>query len=187
MRAGERVDDMFAEDAEIRGFGNHVRGKAAIAEIYAGVQDNATPQPEIVEIVTAGNRAFGEVQVALADGTFLHVVDVFEVEHDLITSLTYFNGDYPPTASDDLGRTSLVRHSFELGCVLPLVDRSIAAETPRTTIALGLLVVVLLTPSLDVLKRRGPAVGNRIDMVELEPEAAITARFGARRAIELGR
>jgi len=100
MRAGERVDDMFAAHAEIRGFGNHVRGNAAIAEIYAGVQDNATPQPEIVEIVTTGNRAFGEVQVALADGTFLHVVDVFEVEDEVITSLTYFNADYPPTASN---------------------------------------------------------------------------------------
>ncbi len=97
MRAGKRVDDMFAADAEIRGFGNRVHGNAAIAEIYAGVQDTATPQPEIVEIVTAGNRAFGEVRVALADGTFLHVVDVFEVEGDLITSLTYFNADYPPT------------------------------------------------------------------------------------------
>jgi hypothetical protein len=100
MRAGQRVDDLFAPDAEIQGFGNHVRGKAAIAAIYAGVQDNATPQPEIVEIVTAGNRAFGEVQVALADGTFLHVVDVFEVEGDLIKSLTYFNADYPPLDDD---------------------------------------------------------------------------------------
>ena len=100
MRAGERVDDMFAANAVIRGFGNHVRGNEAIAEIYAGVQDTATPQPEIVEVVTAGNRAFGEVQVALADGTFLHVVDVFEVEGDLITSLTYFNADYPPLADN---------------------------------------------------------------------------------------
>jgi hypothetical protein len=99
MRDGERVDEMFAADAVIRGFGNHVRGNAAIAEIYAGVQEAATPQPEIVEIVAVGDRAFGEVHVALADGTFLHVIDVFEVVGGLITSLTYFNADYPPTAS----------------------------------------------------------------------------------------
>jgi hypothetical protein len=97
MRAGERVEDMFAADATIRGFGNHVRGKAAIAEIYAGVQDAATPKPEIVEVLTSGNRVFGEVRVPLGDGTVLHVVDVFEVDdNDLIVSLTYFNADYPP-------------------------------------------------------------------------------------------
>jgi limonene-1,2-epoxide hydrolase len=96
MCAGERVDDMFTDDAELRGFGNRVTGKAAIAEMYKGVQDTATPQPEIVDITTAGNRAFGEARVALADGTSLHVVDVFEIEDDLIKSLTYFNADYPP-------------------------------------------------------------------------------------------
>ena len=59
------------------------------------VQDASTPQPEIVAITTAGNRVFGEVRVALADGAFLHVVDVFEVDDDRITSLTYFNAEYP--------------------------------------------------------------------------------------------
>ena len=100
MRAGQRVDDMFTDDAELRGFGNRVTGKVAIAEMYAGVQATATPQPEIVTIITAGNRAFGEVEVALADGTSLHVVDVFDIEGDLIKSLTYFNADYPRATSD---------------------------------------------------------------------------------------
>ncbi len=98
MRAGERVDELFADDAEIKGFGRRTRGKAAIAEIYREVQDASTPQPELVAITTAGNRVFGEVRVALADGTFLHVVDVFEVDDDRITSLTYFNADYPAPA-----------------------------------------------------------------------------------------
>ena len=95
MRAGERVDELFADDAEIKGFGRRTRGKAAIAQIYRDVQDASTPQPEIVAITTAGNRVFGEVRVALADGAFLHVVDVFEVEDDRIMSLTYFNAEYP--------------------------------------------------------------------------------------------
>lgn len=100
MRAGERVDELFADDAEIKGFGRRTRGKAAIAEIYREVQDASAPQPELVAITTAGNRAFGEVRVALADGTFLHVIDVFEVDDDHITSLTYFNADYPEASED---------------------------------------------------------------------------------------
>ena len=100
MRAGERVDELFADDAEIKGFGRRTRGKAAIAEVYREVQDASTPQPELVAITTAGNRVFGDVRVALADGTFLHVVDVFEVDDDRITSLTYFNADYPATGED---------------------------------------------------------------------------------------
>lgn len=92
---GESVDDLFAEDAVIRGFGNHVRGRDAIAEIYARTQAGDAPKPAPIAIATDGNRALAELRATLRDGTVLHVVDVFEVEDDLIATLTYFRCDAP--------------------------------------------------------------------------------------------
>jgi hypothetical protein len=93
--SGEPVDDLFAADATIRGFGNHVRGRAAIAEIYARTQAGDAPEPEPLAIAVAGNRALAELRATLRAGSVLHVVDIFEVDDDLITALTYFRCDAP--------------------------------------------------------------------------------------------
>lgn len=96
MREGSPVTDLFAEDAELRGLGNRVVGHAAIAEFYGRAQDEMAPRPEPVAVAASGNRALAEVRILLADGTVMHVVDIFEVKDDLIKALTYFVSDYPP-------------------------------------------------------------------------------------------
>jgi limonene-1,2-epoxide hydrolase len=95
MRNGESVEALFAPDAVIRGFGNHVRGRDAIVEIYERTQAGDAPKPDPIAIAADGNRALAELRATLRDGTVLHVVDVFEVRGDLITSLTYFRCDDP--------------------------------------------------------------------------------------------
>ena len=99
MRDGAPVDDLFTPDAELRGLGNRVVGRAAIAEFYGRAQQDARPRPEPVAIAGAADRALAEARIFLADGTVMHVVDVFEIDGELIKSLTYFVSDYPTDPS----------------------------------------------------------------------------------------
>jgi len=41
----------------------------------------------------SGNRVAAEIRISLADGTSLHVVDLFVVDCGLIRLLTYFVAD----------------------------------------------------------------------------------------------
>jgi len=96
MQAGEPVVQLFAEDAELIGLGSRVSGRDAIGHFYAQARRDSSPRPEVLALVADGGRVLAEAYIHLASGERMHVVDRFEVEGDLIRSLTYFTADYPP-------------------------------------------------------------------------------------------
>ena len=89
------VADLFHEDATLVGLGDRKSGRDAIREFYAGVIENAGPTPTIIgELLVSQDRVAAEIEIALADGSTVHVVDLFVVEDELIRSLTYFVADH---------------------------------------------------------------------------------------------
>lgn len=89
------VADLFHESGELVGLGRVTSGREAIRAFYAESIANASPTPELVgDLLASGTRVAAEIRIALADGTTMHVVDLFEVEAGLIRSLTYFVADY---------------------------------------------------------------------------------------------
>jgi hypothetical protein len=97
MRAGDvRVAELFHDDAQLVGLGTVVSGRAAIATFYEQAIRNASPAPRPVGPLLVGDgRVAAELYIDLADGTTMHVVDVFVVDDDRIRSLTYFVADHP--------------------------------------------------------------------------------------------
>jgi hypothetical protein len=95
MQSGEPVSELFTEDGELLGLGARVSGRDAIREFYTTVRSDATPRPEPLTVVAAGDRVLAEAYIHLANGVRMHVVDGFEVRGGLIRSLTYFTADYP--------------------------------------------------------------------------------------------
>jgi len=95
MQTGEPVAQLFAEDAELVGLGSRVAGREAIGQFYARARSDAAPRPEVLMLVADGGRVLAEAYIHLANGERMHVVDGFQVEGDLIRSLTYFTADYP--------------------------------------------------------------------------------------------
>jgi hypothetical protein len=95
MQSGEPVAELFTEDGELLGLGARVSGRDAIREFYATARSDATPRPELLTVVAAGDRVLAEAYIHLANGVRMHVVDGFEVRGGLIRSLTYFTADYP--------------------------------------------------------------------------------------------
>jgi hypothetical protein len=73
-----------------------VVGKAAIADFYAHAQQTAAARPEPLLVLARDDRVMAEARIHLADGTVLHVVDIFEVSGDRIRKMIYFTADYPP-------------------------------------------------------------------------------------------
>ncbi len=96
IRAADRgVADLFHVDAELIGLGGRTRGRDAIRAFYGQSFDQARPSPRLVgELMSAGSRVAAEIEIGLADGTVMHVVDLFVVEEGLIRSLTYFVADH---------------------------------------------------------------------------------------------
>ena len=89
------VADLFHESGELVGLGGVTSGREAIRAFYAESIANASPTPELVgELLASGARVAAEIRIALADGTSMHVVDLFVVEEGLIRSLTYFVADH---------------------------------------------------------------------------------------------
>ena len=85
------VADVFHEEAELIGLGQITAGRPAIRAFYEESIRQASPQPELIgELLAAGSRVAAEIRIALADGTEMHVVDLFVVEGGEIRSLTYF-------------------------------------------------------------------------------------------------
>lgn len=85
------VADVFHDDGQLIGLGQMTSGKPAIRAFYEDSIRRASPQPELVgELLAAGPRVAAEIKIALADGTEMHVVDLFVVEGGKIRSLTYF-------------------------------------------------------------------------------------------------
>ncbi|MCR9095904.1 MAG: nuclear transport factor 2 family protein [bacterium] len=89
------VADLFHASGALIGLGRVTSGREAIRAFYAESIANASPTPELVgELLASGPRVAAEIRIALADGTSMHVVDLFEVEAGLIRSLTYFVADH---------------------------------------------------------------------------------------------
>jgi hypothetical protein len=96
MRARDLgVVDLFHDDACLIGLGGVKSGKDAIREFYKGSIEGASPSPSLVgDLLASGPRVAAEIQIALADGSKVHAVDVFVVEDGKIRSLTYFIADH---------------------------------------------------------------------------------------------
>ena len=89
------VVDLFHDDASLVGLGGVKRGKAEIREFYEGTISGASPAPALVgDLLVAGPRVGAEIDIALANGSTVHVLDLFVVEDGLIRSLTYFVADH---------------------------------------------------------------------------------------------
>lgn len=85
------VADVFHDDGQLIGLGQITSGKPAIRAFYEESIRGASPQPELIgELLAAGPRVAAEIRIALANGTDMHVVDLFVVEGGKIRSLTYF-------------------------------------------------------------------------------------------------
>lgn len=96
MRSGGAgVADLFHEHGRLVGLGAVVEGCAAIATFYAGAVEGARPAPRLLgPLLVAGERVVAEIAIGLADGTELHVCDLFEVADGRIRSLTYFVAEH---------------------------------------------------------------------------------------------
>jgi len=89
------VADLFHDDASLIGLGGVKTGKAQIREFYEGTISAASPAPSLVgELLVSGSRVAAEIRIALADGSSVHVVDLFVVEDGRIRSLTYFVSEH---------------------------------------------------------------------------------------------
>ena len=89
------VAELFHEDGRLIGLGRVVSGKGAIREFYKGAIEGASPTPALVgDLLVSGSRVAAEINIALATGSSMHVVDLFVVENGLIRSLTYFVADH---------------------------------------------------------------------------------------------
>lgn len=63
-------------------------------ETRAWPTSSTSPAPALVgDLLVSGNRVAAEIRISLADGTSLHVVDLFVVDCGLIRLLTYFVAD----------------------------------------------------------------------------------------------
>jgi len=89
------VADVFHDDGQLIGLGRITSGKPAIRAFYEESIRQASPTPELIgELLAAGPRVAAEIKIALANGSVLHVVDLFVVEGGKIRSLTYFVADH---------------------------------------------------------------------------------------------
>jgi len=97
MRNGDAgVAELFHDDARLIGLGTVVSGRGAIAAFYGASIDASRPQPrQCGPLLVAGERVAAEIEISLASGDVLHVVDLFVVDGDRIRSLTYFVADHP--------------------------------------------------------------------------------------------
>ena len=99
MRRGDSgVADLFASDARLVGLGTIVKGREAIRRFYNESIARASPLPQPCgDHLVGANRVAAEILITLADGTTMHVIDLFEIGDDgLIACLTYFVADHPP-------------------------------------------------------------------------------------------
>ena len=89
------VAELFDESGELIGLGGVTSGRGAIRDFYTESIARASPTPELMgDLLVSGSRVAAEIRIQLADGTSMHVVDLFHVEDELIRSLTYFVADH---------------------------------------------------------------------------------------------
>ncbi len=90
-----RLTELFAADARLVGLGTVTTGRAAIDAFYADVNATAAPVPAARgPLLVEGARVAAEIDIAIAGGEPVHVIDLFEVHDGRITTLTYFLAQY---------------------------------------------------------------------------------------------
>jgi len=89
------VAELFHHDAVLRGLGTETSGRPAIDEFYARSISAASPRPTLIgELLVAGERVAAEIEIALDGMAPLHVIDLFEIDHGQIRTLSYFLCDH---------------------------------------------------------------------------------------------
>jgi hypothetical protein len=82
---------LFADDARLVGLGTVTTGRAAIDAFYAEISATASPVPTpLGALLVDGARVAAEIEISVAGGDPVHVIDLFEVHEGRITTLTYF-------------------------------------------------------------------------------------------------
>jgi hypothetical protein len=90
-----RLTELFHDHSRLIGLGTVTEGRIAIDAFYADVAKNAAPVPRLVgPLMVDGPRVAAEIFIDLANGTTIHVIDLFVVDDGRITSLTYFLADH---------------------------------------------------------------------------------------------
>jgi hypothetical protein len=84
------VAELFAEDAVLIGMGEPISGKEAVAAFYQDSISRAAPNPDPLLVFSEGPYVAAEIRISIADGSELHVLDIFEVRDGFIHSLKYF-------------------------------------------------------------------------------------------------
>ncbi|MCB0993700.1 MAG: nuclear transport factor 2 family protein [Acidimicrobiales bacterium] len=95
QRGDVEVSSIFADDARLVGLGGEVVGRDAIDAFYRSSIERAAPAPRpLGPMLADGPRVAAEIEITLADGTVIHVMDLFEVHDGRIATLTYFVADH---------------------------------------------------------------------------------------------
>lgn len=90
-----RLTELFADDARLVGLGSITEGRAGIDTFYAEINRTAAPVPTPRgPLLVEGSRVAAEIDISVAGGPPVHVVDLFEVVDGRITTLTYFLAQY---------------------------------------------------------------------------------------------
>ena len=90
-----RLTELFADDACLVGLGTRTEGRDAIDAFYAEVNAVQAPVPTPRgPLLAHGNRVAAEIDISVAGGPDVHVIDLFEVVDGRITQLTYFLADH---------------------------------------------------------------------------------------------
>ena len=101
MLAGDpAVVELFADDAVLCGLGRRIEGRTAVREFYERAIADAAPQPRVTMLLADAQHAVAELWIGLADGSEMHVLDLFDVTDGQIQSLTYFVADHPARGSE---------------------------------------------------------------------------------------
>ena len=90
-----RLTELFADDACLVGLGTRTEGRPAIDAFYAEVNAVQAPVPTPRgPLLVDGHRVAAEIDIVVAGGPSVHVIDLFEVVDGRITQLTYFLAQY---------------------------------------------------------------------------------------------
>jgi len=90
-----RLTELFADDARLVGLGSITEGRPAIDAFYAEINRTAAPVPTLRgPLLVEGGRVAAEIDIRIAGGDPVHVIDLFEVAGGRITQLTYFLAQY---------------------------------------------------------------------------------------------
>jgi hypothetical protein len=90
-----RLTELFADDACLVGLGTRTEGRPAIDAFYAEINAVQAPVPTPRgPLLVDGHRVAAEIDIIVAGGPSVHVIDLFEVVDGRITQLTYFLADH---------------------------------------------------------------------------------------------